>query len=70
MNGYWKRHDKAKVIIERGWEREGGSEEFGCVTIKFTSIILIIPPHWQSISYSPPFKLCWPRLTPPPLRSQ
>ena len=29
-------------------------------------IILIIPPHRQSIFYSPLFKLCWRRLIPPP----
>ena len=29
-------------------------------------IILIIPPHRQSIFHSPLFKLCWRRLTSPP----
>ena len=29
-------------------------------------IILMIPPHWQSIFYSPHFTLCWWPSPPPP----
>ena len=45
----------------------GGSEVLLChdrsyliPPVRLHSILITPPPHWQSISYSTPFKLCWP----------
>ena len=61
MNGHWKRHDKAKVIIEAGWGKGRGiggvwlcHDKICLISPLRLFIILIIPPHWQSISYSSP----------------
>ena len=65
------------ILRDRVEDGRGGEEEFGCLTIKFTwfppphpsrlcSLLMMIPPHWKTISYSPPFMLCQRRLIPTP----
>ena len=33
---------------------------------RLCSLLMMIPPHWKTISYSPPFMLCQRRLIPAP----